>query len=74
MEDKVDMSFPTVKFSPASIAKIAELDKQACEIVFENIFEEIRKIISENIKDLVLDIGLFGTIKIKDRKAVHQPC
>lgn len=26
------------------------------------------------MKDLVLDIGLFGSIKIKDRKAVHQPC
>ena len=26
------------------------------------------------MKDLVLDIGLFGTIKIKDRKASFQPC
>jgi hypothetical protein len=26
------------------------------------------------VKDLILDIGLFGTIKIKDRKAVHFPC
>lgn len=34
----------------------------------------MKKIISENVKDLVLDIGLFGTIKIKDRKAVYQPC
>ncbi len=74
MDDKIDMSFPTIKFNPATIAKIAEMEKQACEIVFENIFEEVRKIISENVKDLTLDIGLFGTIKIKDRKAVHQPC
>lgn len=26
------------------------------------------------MKDLVLDIGVFGTIKIKDRKVIHQPC
>ena len=74
MEDKIDMSFPTIKFNPATIAKIAEMDKQTCEVAFENIFEELKKIISENVKDLVLDIGLFGTIKIKDRKAIYQPC
>lgn len=74
MEDKIDMSFPTIKFNPATISKIAEIDKLTCETVFENIFEEIKKVIGENIKDLVLDVGLFGTIKIKDRKAVHNPC
>ena len=26
------------------------------------------------MKELCLDIGLFGTIKIKDRKAAHHPC
>ena len=30
MEDKIDMSFPTIKFNPATIAKIAEMEKQAC--------------------------------------------
>lgn len=40
----------------------------------DNIFEEIKKIISENVKDLTLDFGLFGVLKIKERKAVHQPC
>lgn len=74
MEDKVDMSFPTIKFNPATIAKIAEMEKQACEIIVENIFEEIKKVITENTKDLTLDLGLFGTLKIKDRKAFHQPC
>ena len=74
MEDKIDMSFPTIKFNPATLAKIAEMEKQACEVVFENIIDEIKKIISENVKDLTLDIGLFGTIKIKDRRVVHQPC
>jgi len=34
----------------------------------------VKKIIGDNVKDLTLDIGLFGTIKIKDRKAFHQPC
>jgi len=33
------MSFPTIKFNPATIAKIAEMEKQACEIIIENIFE-----------------------------------
>ena len=68
------MSFPTIKFNPATIAKIAEMEKQACEIMVDNIFEEIRKVISENVKDLTLDLGLFGTLKIKDRKSVHHPC
>ena len=40
------MSFPTIKFNPATISKIAEIDKQTCEIKFENIFEEIKKIIN----------------------------
>ena len=74
MEDNIDMSFPTIKFNPATIAKLAEMEKQACEVVFENIIDEIKKIVSENVKDLTLDIGLFGTIKIKERKAFHQPC
>jgi hypothetical protein len=74
MEDKIDMSFPTLKFNPATIAKTLDMDKQTCEVAFENIIEELKKIISENVKDLVLDIGLFGTIKIKDRKAIYQPC
>lgn len=30
--------------------------------------------IGEHVKDLVLDIGLFGVIKVKDRRAIHQPC
>lgn len=74
MDDIIDISFPTIKFNPATISKIAEMDKQACEVVFENIIDEIKKIISEHVKDLVLDIGIFGVIKIKDRKVVHQPC
>ena len=74
MDDKIDMSFPTLKFNPATISKIAEMEKQACEVIFENIFEEMRKIISENIKDLIMDIGIFGSIKTKDRKVIHQPC
>ena len=73
MDDKIDMSFPTIKFNPATLAKIAEMEKQACEVVFENIMDEIKKVISENVKDLTLDIGLFGIIKIKERTVVHQP-
>lgn len=30
MEDKIDMSFPIIKFNPGTIAKIAEMEKQAC--------------------------------------------
>lgn len=74
MDDRIDMSFPTIKFNPATIAKLAEMEKQACEVIFENIIEEIKKIISENVKDLTLDLGLFGVIRIKDRRAIHQPC
>jgi hypothetical protein len=40
------MSFPTIKFNPATIAKIAEMEKQTCETVFDHIFEELKKIIS----------------------------
>lgn len=74
MEDKIDMSFPAIKFNPATIAKLAEMERQACEVVFENIIEEIKKVVGENVKDLNLDIGLFGSIRIKDRRAVHYPC
>jgi len=37
----------------------------------DNIFEEIKKIIFENPKDLLLDLSQFGKIKIKDRRIVH---
>jgi hypothetical protein len=30
MEDKVDLSFPTVKLNMGAVAKLAELEKQAC--------------------------------------------
>ena len=30
MEDRIDMSFPTIKFNPGTIAKIVEMEKQAC--------------------------------------------
>lgn len=73
MEDKIDLSFPTIKLNTAAVAKLAELEKQACEIILDNIFEEIKRIISENPKDLLLDLSLFGRIKIKDRKATHEP-
>lgn len=46
MEDKVDLSFPTVKLNSAAVAKLAEMEKQACEIILDNIFEEMKKIIS----------------------------
>jgi len=39
MQDHIDMSFPTIKFNPASVAKLAEMEKQACEIILENIFD-----------------------------------
>ena len=46
MDDNVDLSYPTIKVNVAAIAKIAEMEKQACEIILDNIFEEIKKIIS----------------------------
>lgn len=73
MEDKVDLSYPTVKLNSAAVAKLAEMEKQATEIILDNIFEEIKKIISENPKDLLIDLSLFGKIKIKDRKIIHYP-
>jgi hypothetical protein len=30
MEDKIDFSFPTIKLNVAAIAKISEIEKQAC--------------------------------------------
>lgn len=38
MEDKVDLSFPTVKLNSAAVAKLADLERQACEIILDNIF------------------------------------
>lgn len=45
MEDKIDLSFPTIKLNTAAVAKLADLEKQACEIILDNIFEEIKRII-----------------------------
>jgi hypothetical protein len=33
----------------------------------------MKKLISENPKELLIDLSLFGKIKIKDRKIVHEP-
>lgn len=38
----------------------------------DNIFEEIKKIIAENPKDLLIDLSLFGKLRIKDRKVMHE--
>lgn len=73
MEDKVDLSFPTVKVNGAAVAKLADIERQATEIILDNIFEEIKRIIGENYKELLLDLSLFGKLKIKDRKIVHYP-
>ncbi len=73
MEDKIDLSFPTIKLNTAAVAKLADMEKQACEIIIDNIFEEIKRIISENPKDLLIDLSLFGRIKIKDRNITHEP-
>ena len=73
MEDKIDLSFPSIKLNTAAVAKLAEMEKQACEIILDNIFEEIKKAISENPKDLLIDLSLFGKIKIKDRHITHEP-
>ena len=73
MEDKVDLSYPTIKLNISAVAKLAEMEKQACEIILDNIFEEIKRIIGENPKDLLIDLSLFGKIKIKDRKITHYP-
>ena len=39
MEDKIDLSFPTIKLNSAAIAKLADMDRQAAELILENIFE-----------------------------------
>ena len=46
MEDKTDLSFPTIKMNSVAISKLAEIEKQATEIILDNIFEEIKKIIA----------------------------
>lgn len=46
MEDKTDLSFPTIKMNNVAISKLAEIEKQATEIILDNIFEEIKKIIA----------------------------
>ena len=73
MEDKVDLSYPSIKLNTGAVAKLAEMEKQACEIILDNIFEEIKKIISENPKELLIDLSLFGKLKIRDRKITHFP-
>lgn len=49
------------------------MQRQASDIIIDNIFEEIKRIISENPKELLLDLSLFGRIKIKDRRIIHEP-
>ena len=39
MEDKVDLSYPTIKLNIAAVAKLADIEKQASEIILDNIFE-----------------------------------
>lgn len=73
MEDKTDLSFPTIKVNSVAISKLAEIEKQATEIILDNIFEEIKKIIAENPKDLLIDMSQFGKLRIKDRRVVHEP-
>lgn len=73
MEDKMDLSFPTIKMNNVAISKLAEIEKQATEIILENIFEEIKKIIAENPKDLLIDMSQFGKLRIKDRRVMHEP-
>lgn len=46
MDDKTDLSFPTIKTNSIAISKLAEIEKQATEIILDNIFEEIKKIIA----------------------------
>lgn len=73
MEDKTDLSFPTIKMNSVAISKLAEIEKQATEIILDNIFEEIKKIIAENPKDLMIDLSQFGKLRIKDRRVLHEP-
>lgn len=73
MEDKTDLSFPTIKMNGVAISKLAEIEKQATEIILDNIFEEIKKIIAENPKDLMIDLSQFGKLRIKDRRVLHEP-
>ena len=73
MEDKTDLSFPTIKMNSVAISKLAEIEKQATEIILDNIFEEIKKIIAENPKDLMIDLSHFGKLRIKDRRVLHEP-
>lgn len=72
MEDKTDLSFPTIKMNSIAISKLAEIEKQATEIILDNIFEEIKKIIAENPKDLLIDMSQFGKLRIKDRRIIHE--
>jgi nucleoid DNA-binding protein len=73
MHDTTDLSFPTIKINIVAVSKLAEIEKQASEIIIDNIFEEIKKIIAENPKDLLIDLSQFGKLRIKDRKVIHEP-
>ncbi len=73
MDDKTDLSFPTIKVNSVAVSKLAEIEKQATEIILDNIFEEIKKIVAENPKDLLIDLSSFGKLRIKDRRVMHEP-
>ena len=46
MEDKIDLSYPTIKVNTVAVSKLAEIEKQATEIILDNIFEEIKKVVA----------------------------
>ena len=73
MDDRTDLSFPTIKINAVAVSKLAEIEKQATEIIIDNIIEEMKKIIAENPKDLSIDLSQFGKFRIKDRMVTHEP-
>jgi hypothetical protein len=39
MDDRIDLSFPTIKVNVPAISKLSEIEKQATEIILDNIFD-----------------------------------
>lgn len=68
----MDLTYPIIKTNFTVLAKSAEVEKSVYESVFEMIFEEIRNSIVKS-KEVTIDLGLIGKLKLKDRKIDFVP-
>ena len=66
------MTYPIIKTNFTMLAKTAEMDKGVYEAIFDAIFEEIKNALIKS-KEVIIDLGLIGKLKLKDRKIDFTP-